>query len=121
MMRAPELPNNEHDRETMRLGTLLTALLVLLAPGASRGQVPTPESSLGFRPGADFHLATWPQVVSYFKLVDESSDRVKVRVLGESTEGRPYLAAIISSPETVASLEKYQGLQAKLHDPRTIA
>ena len=83
--------------------------------------MPTPESSLGFRPGADFHLAAWPQVVTYFKLVDESSDRVKVRVLGESTEGRPYLAAIVSSPETIAALEKYQGLQAKLHDPRMIS
>ncbi len=75
---------------------------------------------LGFKPGADFHLAPWPKVVEYFRSVDAASDRVKVNVLGESTEGRPYIAAVISSPETIANLEKYQAFQAKLHDPRTL-
>ena len=64
----------------------------MLAVGACAGdeaaaeQVPTPESHLGFKPGADFRLAPWTQVVSYFEKVDAASDRVKVRVLGRTTE-----------------------------------
>jgi Zinc carboxypeptidase len=109
------------------LGRRLTRWLLLalacgscFAAGAlARGaDVPTPESHLGFRPGADFHLATWDQVASYFDKVDQASDRVKVRVLGETTEGRPYLAAFVSSPETIEKLEHYRSLQEQLHDPR---
>ncbi len=82
--------------------------------------VPAPESQLGFRPGADFHLAPWGDVVSYLEKVDQASDRVKVRVLGETTEGRPFLAAIVSSPETIKDLDRYFRLQARLADPRLI-
>ncbi len=82
--------------------------------------MPKPESLLGFRPGADSRLATWHEVVSYFEKVDHSSDRVKVRVLGETTEGRPFLAAFISSPETIKNLDRYRALQARLSDPRII-
>ncbi|MCA1685066.1 MAG: peptidase M14, partial [Planctomycetia bacterium] len=90
------------------------------APGGSRaGDVPSPESHLGFRPGADSRLAPWGDVVTYFEKVDRASDRVRVRVLGESTEGRPLLAAFVSSPETVKDLDRYRGLQARLSDPRT--
>jgi hypothetical protein len=95
-------------------------LLIALASGSIAADVPKPESVLGFKPGADFHLAPWPTVVDYFQRVDATSDRVKVNELGKSTEGRPYLAAIISSPETISNLEKYQAFQAKLHDPRTL-
>ena len=90
----------------------LSFLVFTLGAGVTAAEVPTPESSLGFKPGADFHLAGWSQVVSYFHAVDAASDRVSVRVLGESTEGRPYLAAVISSPDTIASLDQYQDFQA---------
>lgn len=66
--------------------------------GLMAAEVPPPESALGFKPGTDSQLAGWSQVVTYFKAVDTASDRVSLRVLGDSTEGRPYLAAIISSP-----------------------
>jgi hypothetical protein len=87
---------------------------------APASDVPTPESHLGYKPGADFHLAPWGEVVSYFQKVDATSDRVKLRVLGETTEGRPYLAAFISSAETINNLEQYRSFQAGLHDPRKI-
>ncbi len=95
----------------------------LAAPGAAASRaadVPAPGTHLGFRPGADGHLAPWGEVVSYFQKVDLASDRVKVRVLGETTEGRPFLAAFVSAAETIKDLDRYRGLQAKLSDPRLI-
>jgi Zinc carboxypeptidase len=88
--------------------------------GAQIAPVPTPESHLGFKPGADFHLAPWGQVVSYFEKVDAASDRVTLRVLGQTTEGRPYLAAFISSADTISNLERFRLFQEQLHDPRKI-
>ena len=79
--------------------------------------VPSPESHLGFRPGADFRLATWPSVVEYFRKVDAASDRVAVRELGQTTEGRPFLAAIVSDPATIRDLDRYKASQKALADP----
>lgn len=96
----------------------LIPLLVVTSVSAQEVRIPTPQTHLGYRPGADGRLAGWAEVVDFFKKVDEASDRVSVRVLGKSTEERPYLAAIISSDETIADLEKYRKLQEKLSDPR---
>ncbi|AGA30256.1 M14 family metallopeptidase [Singulisphaera acidiphila] len=93
---------------------LLLAGFVLPCAGAD---VPSPEAHLGYRPGADFHLAAWPAVVDYFREVDEASDRVLVRNLGESTEGRPYIVAVVSSSETIKDLPKYQQFQRRLSHP----
>jgi hypothetical protein len=107
-----------------RLRAVVVAGVLTLVPwaaGAARADdVPTPEAHLGFRPGADNRLAPWGEVVDYFQKVDRASDRVRVRVLGETTEGRPFLAAVVSSPETLSDLDRYRGLQAQLSDPRTI-
>lgn len=116
------------DRPGHRWGTSLVLVLLLAAllgpgfraTGARAGELPTPESQLGFRPGADSRLAPWEVVVSYFQKVDEGSDRVKVRVLGETTEGRPFLAAFVSSPDTIKNLDRYRAIQFRLSDPRSI-
>ena len=42
-----------------------------LAPALAGAQaLPTPESVLGFQPGADFELANYEQSVEYFRLLD---------------------------------------------------
>ena len=38
--------------------------------------------------------------------------------LGKSTEGRPFIAATIASPETLQHLDRYQEIQRRLADPR---
>lgn len=97
------------------------ALATGLAAGASGNEpIPSPESHLGFRPGADYRLAAWGDVTSYFGKVDRASDRVLVRALGETTEGRPYVVAFVSSPETIRDLERYRTFQEMLADPRKL-
>ena len=91
---------------------LALPLLMLLTGWSEAADVPSPESHLGYRPGADFHLARWQTVVDYFEKVDAASDRVVVRELGKSTEGRPYIVATVASPETIDEARRLQGVAA---------
>ena len=48
-------------------------------------------------------------------LVSQSSDRVRLRELGKSTNGAPFIALEISAPETLRNLDRYKGLERKLY------
>jgi hypothetical protein len=93
--------------------------LALLYCGYLSAAVPAPESHFGHAMGADRKLLDWSRVVSYFQLLQDNSDRIRVDELGKSTEGRPFIAATIAAPETLRNLEKYRQIQAGLADPRS--
>jgi hypothetical protein len=82
--------------------------------------VPAPSDVLGFTPGDDRKLASWSQVVDYFKRLSATSDRVKFEELGKTTLGAPFVLATISAPENLARLETYKDIQRRLADPRTL-
>jgi len=120
-MTPPQAPRPRPSASGLRWAALGVALAWgtgLVAVPARADGVTSPEAHLGYRPGADDRLPSWAQVVAYFRKVDGASDRVALRVLGETTGGRPYLAAVVSSPETIADLARYREIQAKLSDPR---
>ena len=94
-------------------------VIFLFAAAVSAQTVPTPKDVLGFTPGDDRKLASWAQVVEYFKKLDAASDRVQFHEIGKSTMGKPFVYAIISSPENIKNLEKYKMQNAQLADPRT--
>lgn len=81
-------------------------------------QPPSPEQHFGHSMGADRSVLDWHRVVSYFRLLEEKSQRVKFLEYGKSTEGRPMIAAVISAPGTLQNLEKYLQIQRRLADPR---
>ncbi|HXU35138.1 MAG TPA: M14 metallopeptidase family protein [Blastocatellia bacterium] len=88
--------------------------------GAIRtARVPAPRDVIGFTPGDDRKLASWSQIVDYFKRLERASDRVKLEELGKTTLGRPFVLATISSPENLARLDRFKEIQRKLADPRT--
>ncbi len=94
---------------------------LLAAPAWIQAEaVPTPEQHLGFKVGSDRKLANWEQIVDYFQKLSASSPRVAVQEIGRSTEDKPFLLSIISDPGNLSDLAKYQGLQARLADPRRI-
>ena len=82
--------------------------------------IPSPRSVLGFTPGDDRTIADWRQIADYFAQLDRASDRVEVRTIGQTTLDRPLLAAFISAPENIRELAKYQEIQRRLADPRTV-
>src|ERR1041385_1456200 len=110
---------------------LYTFLILVALPTSLLGQrpvervnrrpaVPSPKSVLGFEPGDDRTIADWSQITNYFDLLDKSSDRVLVKVLGQSTLKRPLIVAFISARENILALDKYKDIQQQLADPRKI-
>ena len=81
-------------------------------------QVPTPESVLGHRVGADFHLATFEESIEYFELLDEASDRLELRQVGRSSYGRPVYIALISSAENLRDVERHREIALRLAHPK---
>ncbi|HET6669701.1 MAG TPA: M14 metallopeptidase family protein [Pyrinomonadaceae bacterium] len=104
--------------------------MLLSGSGATRAQssrrsfsrvgLPTPSSLLGFTPGDDRTIADWRQITDYFARLDKASDRVLVKNIGPTTKGRPLIAAFISARENILALNKYQEIQRRLADPRTV-
>ena len=58
---------------------------------AQTGQVPTPQSVLGFRPGDDFKLATYEESIEYFQRLDQASDHLNLVEVGQNLRGPPLL------------------------------
>jgi zinc carboxypeptidase len=103
---------------SIRFLILLTSLLAC-AP-ARAGEVTPPEKFIGHPVAADFTLDSWEKIVAYFKHVDEASDRVALQTLGQTTEGRPMIIAVISAPETIRDLDRHRDNQRRVADPRRI-
>ena len=66
----------------------------------------------------DRELLDWDKVVSYFQALASSSNKIVVKELGKTAEGRPFIAATIGSPETLRNLSHYLDIQTRLADPR---
>ncbi len=96
---------------------LLVSVVLFLS--LALAEPPTPEAFFGHRMGADYKVLDWQKVVDYFAALEKGSTRVKVKEYGRSTENRPMIAAIISTPETIRRLDRYQQIQKRLADPRT--
>ena len=72
---------------------MCAAAAAFSAARAQRPELPTPESVLGFKVGADFKLATYDESIRYFQRLAASSDRIK-RDLGWAPVGQPPLDAV---------------------------
>lgn len=97
----------------------MRTLAALLLAAALAWAQPRPETYFGHKPGADRTLIPWAKVVGWFQELDLASDRILVREYGKSTEGRPMVAAFISSPQTLARIDEFRQIQKRLADPRT--
>jgi hypothetical protein len=102
-----------------RVPLRLIGLLLFLTLSAAAQSVPAPQDVLGWTPGDDRKLASWSQVVTYFKRLDAASDRLQFAEIGKTTMGAPFVYVTISSPANLKNLEKYKQINAKLADPRT--
>lgn len=95
-------------------------ILAIFLAHPSSAQIPTPESVIGHKVGADYKLADWKTIHGYFERLDKASPRVSLRSLGMSTEGKEMIVAEISSEKNIRNLRKLYEYQEKLHDPRKI-
>lgn len=93
------------------------AISFFLFHGVHAQTTKSPEEMFGFKMGTDRRLINWEQIVSYFQMLDEKSERVHLVELGKTTLDRPMIMAIIGSEETIQNLERYQGIQQQLGRP----
>jgi hypothetical protein len=121
-----------HYRGTTVVGVVALLLFIgCSGTSAVRGQqrsrvpsssvIPSPKSILGFTPGDDRTIADWRQITDYFARLDKASNRVLVQKIGDSTLRRPIIVAVISAPENILALDKYQEIQRRLADPRLVS
>ena len=95
----------------------MNAFLLTCALLAARAQatIPTPDQFFGFRMGTDNRLARWDRIVEYMRRVSSASDRIRFRELGQSTNGNPFIALEISSPDTLKNLDRYKQMERRLY------
>ena len=74
------------------------ALLLLAAAPAFAQTIPTPEEHFGFTMGTDKELARWDDILDYFTIVADASDRIVVDTAGSTTLGNPFVSITITSP-----------------------
>ena len=103
------------------LRRIATSLLMIFmwAPisFAQKVTIPTPESVFGFEIGTDFKLANYEQSLDYFHQLAAASDLVTLKYLGETSEGRPWYYAIITSKENSEHIERYKEISQLLAHP----
>ncbi len=81
---------------------------------AASAEVTTPEKYLGFRVGADYHLATYDQAVGYLRTLEKESPRLKVFEMGKTGLGRTMIYAAVSSEDTMTNLDHYREISRRL-------
>lgn len=109
----------EDGMKRLKLSLLLFSIFLVVGGGFS--QIPKPEDVLGFKVGSDRKVADMVQIVDYFRRLDNASDRILVEEVGKTTEGNPFIVAIITSKDNHKDLDKYQKYQQLLADPRKIS
>ena len=97
------------------LGALIICTILLQGPTSA--QLMAPEEVLGFQVGSDYQVAGWKTVSDYIRHVAVHSDRVLVEELGKTTEDNDLLMLLISAPENLEHLARYQQIQRELAIP----
>jgi hypothetical protein len=95
-------------------------LFASFAAAQYAARIPAPEDVIGFRPGDDRKLASWSEVITYFRRLAQTSNRVRFEEIGKTTMGAPFVYATISAPENLARLDEYKEIQRQLADPRIL-
>jgi hypothetical protein len=93
---------------------LLAAALLAASANAQQNRVPHPRDVLGFEPGADYHLATYDQLLAYYTRLATSSARVRLDTIGTSVLGRPLPLLTISSETNLQQLDRWRTISRRL-------
>jgi hypothetical protein len=92
------------------------ALVLLLAatPLAQAPRITSPKEEFGFNFGDDYRLATFTQLLAYWQKLERESDRLVLQEIGKTSEGRPHVMAIVTSPENHKDLAAIKAASRRL-------
>ncbi len=98
---------------------LVLAFSLLLTVGlVAQTALRTPEQAFGFRVGSDRQLVNWTQLTGYLTELSKASDKLRIVDIGRTTMGKPLIAAVVSSKDNIARLDRYREIVRELADPR---
>jgi len=99
-----------------RMTWLHFSLCFILAavPLFSQNNITTPKEHFGFNIGDDYCLATYAQLVSYWNKLAQESDRMILKEIGTTAEGRTMIMGIITAPENHADLDHFQEIAQRM-------
>ncbi len=93
----------------------ICVLLHFIAVGVkAQHTIPSPKSHFGFNIGDDYQLTNYTQTEAYFHRLAEISDRVLLKNLGQTEEGRNQYMLVVSSPQNIKDVQKYQAISKDL-------
>ena len=97
------------------LFVLALVLLALIAcPKMATAQLTAPDKFLGFKPGADYKLASYVQAAGYFDHLASQTGRMRVFDMGPTPMGKRMRYAVISAEENIKDMDRYKEIAAKL-------
>ncbi len=89
-------------------------VVLALVAGSAFAEVTPPEKALGFKPGADFSLATYEQAIAYVEQLAKESPRIRVFEMGTTSFGRTQKYVAISSEANLARLDRWKEISRRL-------
>ncbi|MBN1939628.1 MAG: peptidase [Candidatus Aminicenantes bacterium] len=99
----------------VRSALILVFLLAGIVPAVSaQAGLTSPKQEFGFEVGADYHLINYARLSAYWKKLDGQSDRMSLVEIGRSSEGRPMIMAVITSPANHRRLARYKDISKRL-------
>jgi hypothetical protein len=90
------------------------SLVLIFTPVLAQNKITTPKEQFGHDIGDDYWLATYTQLVEYWKKLEKESPRIVLREIGTTSEGRTMIMAIITSPANHKNLMRYQEIARQL-------
>jgi len=101
-------------RKPCRTLCLFVSVALVAAPAAAQPTVTSPRAFFGFDIGDDYQLANYQRISAYWRTLAGESDRMVVREIGTTAEGRTMLMAIVSSPANIRHLDRYRDISRRL-------
>lgn len=93
----------------------LLYLFFLLGIAIVKAQtIPSPKEHFGYDIGTDYELVSYSQAEAYYHKLAEASDRVLIKEIGQTEEGRSMYIMIVSSPKNLKNINRYQEISRKL-------
>lgn len=97
---------------------ILACTVAAWSPTPLGAEVPAPNDFFGFEVGQDGNYTSWEREIEYFERIAAESDRVDMKIIGQSTLGNPFVLLTISAPENLANAERYKEISRLMADPR---
>jgi Zinc carboxypeptidase len=101
-------------RKISRSLFLLACFAIVAVPAAAQSGLTSPKDFFGFNLGDDYQLANYQKISAYWQKLATESDRMVVREIGTTAEGRTMLMAIVSSPQNIKNLDRFRAISQRL-------